>query len=224
MSSLKPYPKYKPSGVEWLGDVPEHWSVMPVKRIFMVLGGSTPKSAVPDNWDGDVIWVTPADLSKLPTIDIHGSARMITPQGLASCGANMVPSESIVLSTRAPIGSMGVAKVPLCTNQGCKSLVPLGINNTGFYAHFFTVSSDQLNVRGKGTTFLELSGDELGAFEVISPPSDEQTAIAIFLDRETARIDTLVDKTEQSITLLKERRSTLITATVTGKVDVRGDV
>jgi len=221
VSTGKPYPKYKPSGVDWLGDVPEHWNVIPVKRVFMVLGGSTPKSAVPDNWGGDVVWVTPADLSKLPTMGIYGSARMITPKGLASCGANMVPSGSIVLSTRAPIGSMGIAKTPLCTNQGCKSLVPFGINNTGFYAHFFTVSSDQLNVRGKGTTFLELSGDELGAFEVISPPSDEQSAIATFLDRETTRIDALVEKTKQSIKLLKERRAALITAAVTGKVDVR---
>jgi len=221
MSHLKPYPKYKPSGVEWLGDVPEHWEVKPIKRTFQIVGGSTPKSGDPSFWDGDIVWVTPADLSKLESKWISDAGRKITLKGLASCGSHLVPAGAIILSTRAPIGSMAIASKPLCTNQGCKSLVPNRNANTNYFAYYLSVCVEQLNVRGKGTTFLELSGDELGAFESIVPQHDEQSAIADFLDRETGRIDALVEKKQRFIELLKEKRQALITAAVTGQIDVR---
>ncbi|RME58604.1 restriction endonuclease subunit S [Candidatus Parcubacteria bacterium] len=217
----KPYPKYKPSGIEWLGDVPEHWEVKAIKRSFQVVGGSTPKSGDPSFWDGDIVWVTPADLSRLESKWIGDSGRKITLKGLASCGSNLIPAGTIILSTRAPIGSMAIASKPLCTNQGCKSLVPNRNTNTDFFSYYLSICVEQLNVRGKGTTFLELSEDELGAFESISPPLPEQSAIATYLDHQTFRIDQLIEKTRQSIELLKEKRTALITAAVTGKIDVR---
>jgi type I restriction enzyme S subunit len=68
--SLPRYPAYKPSGVEWLGEVPEHWGVVPLKREFDVVGGSTPKSDMQEYWDGDIQWITPADLSRLQSFEI----------------------------------------------------------------------------------------------------------------------------------------------------------
>ncbi|RMD97026.1 MAG: restriction endonuclease subunit S, partial [Bacteroidetes bacterium] len=221
MSRYKPYPNYKPSGVEWLGDVPEHWEVKPIKRAFQIIGGSTPKAGDPTFWDGDLVWVTPADLSKLESKWIDDSGRKITLKGLASCGSHLVPPGAIILSTRAPIGSMAIASKQLCTNQGCKSLIPSRNANTDYFAYYLSACVEQLSVRGKGTTFLELSGDELGAFEGIAPPPSEQSAIAAFLDRETSRIDALVEKKRRFIELLREKRQALITAAVTGKLDVR---
>jgi len=216
---LKPYPKYKPSGIEWLGDVPAHWQITPLKFDFRIVGGSTPKSERPEYWDGEIVWVSPSDLSKRSSLRIASSQRKITAEGLASCGTSLVPAGSIVLSTRAPIGSTAVADIELCTNQGCKSLVPNASSNPWFYIYLLLVNTEELNVRGKGTTFLELSSNELGAFKVGVPSIDEQRLIASFLDRETAKIDTLIGKQEKLIELLKEKRQAVICHAVTKGLD-----
>ncbi|WP_282039372.1 restriction endonuclease subunit S [Halomonas alimentaria] len=212
------YPEYKDSGVEWLGEVPAHWQVLPLKAQFQVVGGSTP-SPDEEHWGGQVTWVTPADLSSLPSLEVGASSRQITKKGLASCGATLVPSGSLVLSTRAPIGSLAIASVPLCTNQGCKSLVPANGKETRFFAYLLRNCTEALNVRGKGTTFLELSGDELSSFKVTVPPQNEQATISNFLDHETARIDALVEEQQRLIELLKEKRQAVISHAVTKGLD-----
>lgn len=213
--SFPRYPKYKASGVEWLGEVPEHWEVSALKRHFRIVGGSTPKSETESFWDGDVLWATPSDLSKIDSLYLNDTQRKITTDGLASCGTSLVPAGSIILSTRAPIGSLAIAKVPICTNQGCKSLVPAEKTNPIYFAHLLSISSTELNIRGKGTTFLELSADELGAFEIPFPTFTEQTAIAAFLDRETGKIDGLVAEQRRLMELLKEKRQAVISHAVT---------
>ena len=213
--SLPRYPEYKDSGVDWLGEVPGHWEVAPLKRNFQIVGGSTPKSEQEAFWDGEIVWVTPSDLSKLSSIVISDSQRKITPEGLASCGTTLVPSGSIVLSTRAPIGSLAIAETELCTNQGCKSLVPFADTQSHFYGYLLSISTGELNIRGKGTTFLELSGDELGAFKVSVPPISEQQTIAAFLDRETGKIDALIAEQQRLVELLAEKRQAVISHAVT---------
>ena len=217
--SFPRYPKYKDSGVEWLGEVPDGWTIKAVRHTYNLVGGSTPKSDVQDYWDGDVVWITPADLSKLESFEIRVSMRTLTQEGLNSCGTTVVPVGSVILSTRAPIGSLGIAAVELCTNQGCKALVPSEGQNSRFFAYCLVASNEALNVRGKGTTFLELSGDELGSFRVPNPSSAEQQAIAAFLDRETAKIDALIAEQENLIALLKEKRQAVISHAVTKGLD-----
>ena len=219
---LNPSAARKESGVEWLGDVPSHWEVKAIKRQYSVVGGSTPKSEEPDFWDGDIQWVTPADIGKLSASYIGESQRKITFAGLQSCSASLVPSDSLIVSTRAPIGSIAIAQSELCFNQGCKALVPTNKTAcTRFCYYVFSITTQALNTLGKGTTFLELSADALSSFVVPCPSFPEQQAIAAFLDQETAKIDTLIEKAKQSIELMKERRSALISAAVTGKIDVR---
>jgi type I restriction enzyme S subunit len=217
--SLPKYPEYKDSGADWLGNVPIHWQVRPLKNVYSIVGGSTPKSDEPTFWDGDVDWVTPADLSKLSGLEIGGALRRITEAGLASCGTSLVPGGSIVLSTRAPIGSLGIAVAPVCTNQGCKALVPCSEQHSRYAAYALSVAGPALNIRGKGTTFLELSSDELGRFPFPFPDLREQTAIASFLDCETARIDALIAKQEKLLALLAEKRQATISHAVTRGLD-----
>ncbi|PLW81303.1 restriction endonuclease subunit S [Kineobactrum sediminis] len=217
--SFPRYPEYRDSGVEWLAEVPAHWNVLPIKNNFKVVGGSTPASEQSGFWDGDIVWVTPADLSKLDSFQIKSSMRKITPAGLKSCGTLLVPSGSVVLSTRAPIGSLGVAATALCTNQGCKALVPQkGIHGL-YFAYILSITTAELNNRGRGSTFLELSGDELSAFKVPSPNPIEQRAITIFLDHETAKIDALIQEQQRLIALLKEKRQAVISHAVTKGLD-----
>jgi type I restriction enzyme S subunit len=213
--SFPRYPDYKDSRVEWLGSVPKHWDVQALKRNFKIVGGSTPKSENESFWDGEILWATPTDLGKTGSPLLDDTQRKITLEGLASCNTSLVPKGSIILSTRAPIGSIGIADRPMCTNQGCKSLVPFENTDTNYFSHLLSISSTELNIRGKGSTFLELSGDELGAFKLPVPSLSEQTLISKFLDRETAKIDGLVNAQKRLMELLKEKRQTVISHAVT---------
>lgn len=222
--SVAAYPEYKNSGVEWLGDLPAHWVARPLKSAFQIVGGATPKSDNETFWSGDIVWLTPGDLSGLASLYIDDSIRRISALGLASCAATLVPAGSIVLSTRAPIGSLAITTVPACSNQGCKALVPAPQVSALFAAFALSVATEALNVRGRGSTFLEISGDELGAFKMALPPLPEQTAIASFLDRETGKIDALVDEQRQLITLLKEKRQAVISHAVTKGLDPNAEM
>ena len=216
--SFPAYPTYKDSGGEWIGAIPDHWLVSPLKRAFKIEGGSTP---TPDevNWDGDIAWVTPADLSGLSSLFLDGSKRTITATGLASCGTTLLPAGSLILSTRAPIGSLAIALISMCTNQGCKGLVPNANASAVYFAFVLLTAKDELNNRGRGSTFLEISGDELSRFSVPTPPFAEQTQIARFLDHETARIDALIEEQQRLIELLKEKRQAVISHAVTKGLD-----
>lgn len=213
---FKYYSSYKDVEIDWLESIPKEWSFAPIKYQYSVVGGSTPKSGEVTFWDGDVVWVTPADLSKLSTKYVNVSLRSITKEGLGSCGASLVPERSVIVSTRAPIGSLAIAAFSLCTNQGCKALVPLSNRDDSRYLYYWLlVNSEPLNVLGKGTTFLEISGEVLAGFDMPVPPQGEQEQIANFLDHETAKIDTLIDKQQQLIKLLKEKRQAVISHAVT---------
>jgi type I restriction enzyme S subunit len=216
---FKQYAAYKDSGVEWLGEVPAHWEVMRLKRMFRVVNGSTPASGEPAFWDGEIPWVTPEDLGALVGTTIESTRRNITETGYRSCGTTVVPSGSLVLSTRAPIGHLAVAGIDLCTNQGCRSLVFRNAASQRFFFYELLAARPELEALGQGSTFRELATQMLQDVEIATPPQPEQRAIAAFLDRETAQIDALVAKKERLIELLQEKRTALITRAVTKGLD-----
>lgn len=211
----KAYPEYKDSGVEWLGDIPSGWGVVRVKNQFKVYNGATPRSGVEEYWGGDIVWVTPSDLSQLSSNTISESSRTITRQGLSSCGTTLVPKDSLILSCRAPIGSLAITKTELCTNQGCKALVPISDIPVELYYYYFSSINAELNVLGSGSTFLELSTDELVNIALPLPTYSESKLICNFLDYETAKIDTLIEKQQRLIELLTEKRQAVISHAVT---------
>jgi type I restriction enzyme S subunit len=215
MAKYEKYAEYKDSGVEWLGEIPSYWDLKPIKYLFEIVNGSTPKSGEEDFWDGEITWITPSDLSKLRSYAIGDSIRTITKKGLDSCGTSLVPSDTIILSCRAPIGSLAVTSKEACTNQGCKSLVKKYDLSAKFFYYYLSISTKQLNNLGRGTTFLELSSDELGNYALGIPNTEEQIQIANFLDHETAQIDSLIAKQEKLIELLKEKRQAVISHAVT---------
>lgn len=214
------YSDYITSEDDWLGDLPSHWEKFALKRRFNIVNGSTPKSGESEFWGGDLIWVTPADFSKQKNGYLSVSERKITQAGLESCGTTLVKQNSIVLSTRAPIGEVVQAGEELCTNQGCKSLVSDSqIINERFYFYSLAVSSEQLNILGLGTTFMELSKDALGYYPVALPPIEEQQKIAAFLDYKTQQIDQLIEKKKALIEKLEEKRIAVIAQAVTKGLD-----
>ncbi len=221
LAGLKPYPHMKDSGIEWLGDVPAHWEVRRLITAVSILNGATPSTSREEYWDGNILWVTPDDLGALQDRRVTGSARKITAAGHASCGTSLAPQNSIVISTRAPIGHLGILKSAACTNQGCKLLLPnVGIKVEYLYEVLVSARSE-LHSLGQGTTFAELSRNELGGFRVSIPPLAEQIAIVRFLDEALANADQAIDRTHREIDLLQEYRTRLIADAVTGKLDVR---
>ena len=215
---LNPDVPLKDSGVEWIGQVPEHWDVKKLKNIALIFNGATPSSNNQDYWDGNIVWITPKDINNIKFIT--SSERKITQKGYENCGSYLVSPGTIVITTRAPIGKVAITDVELCTNQGCKSLVLNEKINNIFLYYYLTVSTEYLNSLGSGTTFMELSGTALGIIKVPFPSIQEQQQIADYLDTQTAKIDQAIALKTAHIEKLKEYKSVLINDVVTGKVQV----
>lgn len=190
-----------------------------IKYFFSVKNGATPQSSEASYWDGDIMWVTPADYTTQQCY-ISESRRSITEDGLNSCGTNLVPAGSIIVSNRAPIGLIGIAANPLCTSQGCKSLVKKKENvNEKYVYYFLTTQEAVLNALGRGTTFFELSSFDLSNFRVPMPSLGEQTAIAAYLDHRTAEIDILLADLQSQVEMLDTYKRELIAEGVTKGLD-----
>ena len=211
------YTEMRDSGFPDIGSVPSAWTIMKVKHIFDVICGATPKEN-PENWDGNIPWIGPSDMPMTGTIE-HGK-RFISELGYASCGTTLVPQNSIIISTRAPIGKICIAANRLCTNQGCKALVPRNksINNR-FFAYYLRSIIERLEVDGTGTTFKELSTSKLLNEPLIAPPISEQSAIAAYLDTQCAKIDEIIAEVKASIEDYKQWKASIIYESVTKGLD-----
>lgn len=176
------------------------WPIVALKDCVRVVGGATPKSDNPNYWGGNIPWTTPKDLSDLDDKFLSDTPRKITAQGLKSCSAELLPSNSILFSSRAPIGHVAINTVPMATNQGFKSLVPGPRVFSGFLYWWLKCRRAQLELLGNGATFKELSKAIVERIEVPLPPLDEQKRIAEILDH----ADDLRRKRRQAIELLNQ--------------------
>lgn len=202
----------------WLAGLPESWERRRVKHFFAVVNGATPKSNESTYWGGDITWVTPADY-KTEDKYICSSRKAITQEGLDSCGTSKVPARSIIVSNRAPIGSIGIAEKELCTSQGCKSLVKNAEINEEYIYYYLSVMSGPLNMLGKGTTFMELSSNDLANFHLPIPTLKDQNAIVQILNKKVTAINDVMNKKANIIELLQEQRTSVICSAVTKGID-----
>ncbi len=186
-----------------------------LRHVLGVTSGATPASGTNEYWDGDIRWVTPEDVSSVDGYWLLDTRRRITQAGYDSCGTALAARGSIVLTKRAPIGQLAVLAEPACSNQGCFLLTPRAEQDSRFYYYWLATQAERLQVLGRGSTFMELSTDELKALQVPEPEPEQQRAIADYLDRETARIDALIAAKERVLGLLAEKRRALITHAVT---------
>lgn len=216
---LDPNVKMKDSGIEWISEVPEEWKIKRIKYMFNVVSGSTPKSDNFDYWDGDVIWITPADYK---TLDKHigNSSRNISKLGLQSCSTTLVPKESIIFSKRAPIGTVAIAAVNLCTNQGCLSCIPKQEVYSLFYYYVMSIATEDFELKGSGTTFKEISTTAFNDSQLPFPPFSVQQQIASYLDSKCSKLDELMRLKNQQLETLMQYKKSLIYEYVTGKREV----
>ena len=216
---LDPTVPMKDSGIEWIGEIPESWNCKKIKYAFSLVAGATPKSGNEEYWDGDIIWITPADYTT-EDIYIYEGHKTITTEGLNSCATTMIPEESIVFSKRAPIGLVAINKVPLCTNQGCISCIPNKDIDSKFYYYVMSAFTKEFDLFGSGTTFKEISAEAFANFVLPNTRIEEQIEIAEYLDLKCQEINDLISSNNATIEKLKEYRQSVIYEAVTGKVEI----
>lgn len=221
IKGLNPNIEMKDSGIEWIGEIPNNWDIAPIKRIFKVFSGGTPKTTIDEYWDGDIPWITPADYNTEMHY-ISKGARNISQKGLENSSTNLIPSQSIILSKRAPIGKVVINTTEVTTNQGCLASVPKLENlvNNEYIYFLLTIFTNQLNMLGSGTTFKELSLGNYKNFLIPIPSLEEQDEIVEHLDKRTKEIDNLIDKKQRMLEELESYKQSLIYEYVTGKKEV----
>lgn len=167
------------------------WESRPLGDVVKVVNGGTPKSNVPEFWQGDIQWLTPKDMAKMDSDFIDETPRTITEDGLEKSSAKLVPPNSVIMSTRAPIGHLAINTVAMAFNQGCRGMIPCASLDTRYLFHFLKLRRNDLENLGAGVTFKELSGTVLKAFEIPFAPIEEQKAIAAALSDAEGLIESL---------------------------------
>lgn len=211
----------KDSGIAWIWEIPRHWNVSKVKYLFNIVNGSTPESSSQEYWDGEIRWITPADMQS--TGSLNSGSKNITESGYQSCSTELLPCGSIVISSRAPIGKINITTEILCTNQGCKGLVRSMSSNKYSY-YYFIAGQKELIRLGKGTTFSELSTQSLGQFPILTLPIREHETIAQYLDEKCSKIDSIIDDKQSQLEIIQTYKNSLIYEYVTGKKQVNEEI
>ena len=211
--------KMKHSGLPWIQEIPDSWSLTKIKYIAEVVPGATPKSSVPEYWDGEIPFITPADYVTEDHYISYGS-RSITTDGMNSCSTSLLPIGSIIVSTRAPIGPVVINSIPICTNQGCKGLVQRSkFFNFEYLDRLLSIAEDALIALGNGTTYQELSGRSLANFKIPKPSLQEQNAIVSYIVARCAPIDEAISRHRQAIDKLEEYRRAIISCVIGGRAE-----
>lgn len=158
-------------------------STTTIKRICKIINGSTPSTVNVEFWDGDIPWLTPKDLSGYSHRYIKNGERFITEKGYNSCSTSMVPKNSVLLTSRAPIGYLAIAEQSLCTNQGFKSLICNENTVKPLYMYYWLSQKiDYLKAISTGATFKELSKDLLERVEISLPSLQYQQYIVDIIE------------------------------------------
>lgn len=209
---LNPNVKMKDSGIEWLGKVPEHWEVKRVKNVATVNMGQSPSSE-DCNQEGEGV---PFLQGNADFGDVFPS-----PRHYCAVANKLAQIHDILFSVRAPVGAINVADQVYGIGRGLCAITPVGDNSQGYMLHGLEIIKKEFFSVATGSTYDAVSLEQVGNARCLYPPPDEQRAIATFLDCETTRIDTLIEKVKYSIEKLREYRTALISAAVTGKIDIR---
>lgn len=223
---LDPSVKMKDSGIEWLGEVPEHWEVLPLKYFASFSGGGTPSRENLSYWNGDIPWVSPKDMKSERIIVAE---ECITEAGLSNSSSSLLPADRVLMVVRSGILQhtipVAINDVPVALNQDMKAIL---FREGSCLSDFFFRWVQGLNGvlllawAKQGATVESIEQTYLANTVFPLPPIEEQKAIIGFINQQVDMFDGLTAEAVRGIELLKERRSALISAAVTGKIDVRG--
>lgn len=223
---LKPDVPMKDSGVEWLGEIPAHWDVRRVRDVSQLESGHTPSKQFPEYWDNcEIPWVSLNDSKYLAANDfISDTAVKINELGLANSSARVLPAESVVFTRDATIGLAAITTRPMAVSQHLIAWCPTGKMAPKYLLRVFNAMRNHLDSYTFGATIKTIGMGDVKTLKTPVPPLHEQLTIVQFLDAMLSHIDDLTFEASRAIALLKERRTALISAAVTGKIDVRQEI
>lgn len=215
----------KDSGIEWIGEIPEGWSISSLKYLASIKGGSTPSKSNPAFWGGEIPWVSSQEVKLYRLTD---TSQHITQEALDYCSNVVYPAETVVMVVRSGILKhtlpVSILDKPMTINQDIKAVQFFRDSQSAFFYYFVKGLNNALlhELCKDGSTVDNLDIDLLSRCPIIQPPIDEQTAIVDYLDQKTSEIDSLIEKKKQLVEKLQEYRKSLISECVTGKVKVPG--
>ncbi len=194
----------------------DRWQSAKLEKLADIRSGGTPSTQNREFWDGDVLWCTPTDITALNGSKyLADTQRKITPLGLKACSADLIPPNSIVMTSRATIGECAINVVPVSTNQGFKNFVPFDHVDVNFLFYLLTTQKAGFISLCGGSTFLEIGKAQLRPYEVLVPPTKaEQTAIATLL----SDMDTEITALEARLTQARHLKQGMAQALLTGRI------
>lgn len=219
MGTLEKYTSYKDSGVEWLGEIPEHWEIMKTTHVFNRIGsGTTPTSSDMKYYNGKINWLQTGDLTDNI---ISKTSKKITSKALKDFSTlKIYPKDSIVIAMYgATIGKAGILNIETATNQACCVLSNTQLVLEKYTFYWFLGSKNNIISMGYGGGQPNISQDLIKSLRLTIPPKEEQTKIVSFLDEKTSQIDKAINQKEKLIELLKEQKQITINEAVTKGLD-----
>ena len=202
-----------------LGEIPAGWGVKPIGDLAEVVGGSTPKTERVEYWEnGTHHWVTPKDLSGLSMPVLLDTERRITDAGLAQIGSGLLPIGTVLLSSRAPIGYLAVAEIPVAINQGFIAMKPRSGTSNLFLLRWASAAHDEIVSHANGSTFLEISKSGFRPIRVVAPA----TAVMQAFDRLTRPMYLKVVEQERACRTLAALRDALLPKLISGDLRIEG--
>ncbi|HFT4686121.1 TPA: restriction endonuclease subunit S [Klebsiella pneumoniae] len=215
MAKYKAYPEYKDSGVEWLGEIPTSWQMWKLSHAYEVIGsGTTPTSNNESYFQGDIPWVTTGELREKIIYDTDKKVKESTLQIFSALKIH--PAGSVVIAMYgATIGRLGILGIDATTNQACCVMTKSKIINNQYLYYWLQAYRTDIIRLSSGGGQPNINQEKVSSLKVSAPVLNDQTLIVAFLDHETAKIDNLIEKQQQLIELLKEKRQAVISHAVT---------
>ena len=218
-----PYPAYKDSGVEWLGEIPAHWEVKRTRHVARLESGHTPSRSNSKYWqDCNIPWFTLADVWQIREGEkdvVTETKEKISEMGLAHSSARLLPKGTVILSRTASVGFSAIAGVDMATTQDYVNWVCTSELRPEYLLLVFRSMNSEFQRLTMGSTHRTIYMPDVRSFSAPLPPFEEQTQIVKFVRVETTKLDALVAKKERLIELLREKRTALITRAVTNGLD-----
>ena len=198
-----------------LGCVPEDWEVVELEKVAEIKSGGTPSTNRSEFWNGHILWCTPTDITSLSGKYLSDTNRKITEMGLNNSAAELLPTGSVLMTSRATIGECAIAKRPMTTNQGFKNFICNRTVNNEFLYYLLSSQKDKFIELCNGSTFLEISTTQVRKFKITIPKSTtEQTSIAQLLSNMDAEIEALGCRLKKTQAL----KQGMMQALLTGKI------
>ncbi|MBK9640482.1 MAG: restriction endonuclease subunit S [Saprospiraceae bacterium] len=209
------FPGYKKA--KFVKGVPEGWEVKGLQKFFDVLGGGTPSTEKPEYWSGNVNWFTPTDITGASGIFLSESSNKISEKGLKESSAKLFPAYSIMMTSRATIGAVGINTTPGCTNQGFITCLPNKSIPYTFLYFWILLNKEVFEMLGTGSTFLEITKGTFRKIKMLLPKLDmlnqfHKMSVPMFQQ---------IEIFQEQNTQLRQIRDRLLPRLISGKLEVK---